>query len=391
VREAIEKGDPDICIEQRLCRQMVKSFNAEHAILYLTLDREVGKGLCWADAATAEGRAAPAPCEPCEIVISAAQQKRIQEKKKETLAEEEWKAPELAKTEGLIERVALPLLDGRRLAGVLDLHFDAARRQSHLASSHDPDKLEEWGKEIGSIYQRQKELEQKAEAEEQAEKGRLAMQAMGAMVFQTAHRLMNLTQSIRSLSIRIEAADSDEERETRLSELFTLIDSSSDVIKRPMEIARQMKEINPRPHRLHSLIDEVRSEVDIRGLSPARIEAPIPQDIVVLVDRDLILEAFRNIIHNAMKAMPDGGALIIDGALSDDGWEARITFADTGVGMSAEQIRAAKSGFVTTQRGAGLGVLVSILLLRAQNGNLDIESAPGKGTTVTITLPVGVS
>ena len=96
---------------------MVKSFNAEHPILYLTLDREVGKGLYWADAATAEGRAAP-QCEPCEIVISAAEQKRIQEKKKETLAEEEWKAPELAKTEGLIERVALPLLDGRRLAGV---------------------------------------------------------------------------------------------------------------------------------------------------------------------------------------------------------------------------------------------------------------------------------
>jgi signal transduction histidine kinase len=44
---------------------------------------------------------------------------------------------------------------------------------------------------------------------------------------------------------------------------------------------------------------------------------------------------------------------------------------------------------VTTQRGTGLGVLVSTLLLRAQNGNLDIESAPGKGTTVTITLPVG--
>jgi signal transduction histidine kinase len=391
VREAIEKGDPDICIEQRLCRQMVKSFNAEQAVLYLALDREVGKGLCWADAAAAEGRAAPTACEPCEIVISAAKQKRIQEKKKETLAEEEWKAPELAKTEGLIERVALPLLDGRRLAGVLDLHFDAARRQSHLASSHDPDKLEEWGKEIGSVYQRQKELEQKAEAEAQAEKGRLAMQAMGAMVFQTAHRLMNLTQSIRALSIHIEAADSEEAREARLSELFTLIDSSSDVIKRPMEIARQMKEINPRPHKLHLLIDEVRSEVDIRNLSPARIEAPIPHDIMALVDRDLILEAFRNVIHNAMKAMPDGGALTIDCALSDDGREARVTFTDTGVGMSAEQIRAAESGFVTTQRGTGLGVLVSRLLLRAQNGNLDIKSAPGKGTTVTITLPVGIS
>src|SRR5215470_8161293 len=391
VREAVERVDPDVRIEQRLCRQIVKSLTAERAILYLSLSREVGKGLCWADAAIAEGLPAPSPGEPCEFVIRAAEQRRIQERKKETLADEEWKAPELAKTEGLIERVALPLLDGRRLVGVLDMRFGASRRQSHLASPHDPDQLEEWGRKIGSVYQRQKELEQKAEAEAQAEKGRLAMQAMGAMVFQTAHRLMNLTQSIRSLSIHIEGAGSDGERETRMSELFKLIDSSSDVIKRPMEIARQMKEINPRPHKLHSLIDEVRSEADILGLSPrARVEAPIPHDIVVLVDRDLILEAFRNVVHNAMKAMPDGGALTNSGALSDDGREARITFADTGVGMSAEQIRAAKSGFVTTQRGTGLGVLVSLLLLRAQNGNLDIESAPGKGTTVTITLPVGI-
>ncbi len=385
VREALEKGDPDIRIEQRLCRQMVNSLNAEQAILYLALNREAGKGLCWADAATAEGLAAPAPSEPCEFVICAAEQSRIREKKKDTLDEDEWKAPELAKTEGLIERVALPLLVGSRIVGILDLHFGTARTLPYLASLPDLNQLEEWGKKIGRDYQRQKELEQKAEAEAQAEKGRLAMQAMGAMVFQTAHRLMNLTQTIRSLSIQIEAG------KAKLSDLFDLINSSSDVIKRPMETARQMNEINPRPHKLHSLIDESISEADIRSLSPASIEALIPHDILVMVDRDLSLEAFHNVIHNAMKAMPKGGALNIDGALSDDGREARITFTDTGVGMSAEQIRAAKSGFVTTQRGTGLGVLVSLLLLRAQNGNLDIESAPGKGTTVTITLPVGAS
>jgi len=388
VREALEKGDLNVRIEQRLCRQMVKSIDAERAILYLTSNRETGKGLHWADAATVEGVIAPAPAEPCEFVVRAAEQRKIQEKKKDKLAKEkEWRVPELAKTEGLIERVALPLLNGERLVGVLDLHFRTEREQPYLVSLHDPDQLEELGKKIGLVYQRQKELEQKAEVEAQAEKVRLTMQAMGAMVFQTAHRLMNLTQSIRSLSILIEAADSDNVRKARLSELFKLINSSPDVIKRPMEIARQMKEINPRPYNLHSLLAEARLEADIQSLSPARIQALIPHEIVVLVDHGLILEAFRNVIHNAMKAMPDGGALTINATLSDDGREARITFTDTGVGMSAEQIRAAKSGFVTTQMSTGLGVLVSLLLLRAQNGNLDIESAPGEGTTVTITLP----
>jgi signal transduction histidine kinase len=390
VRDALEKGDPGVPIEQRLCLQMVKSVNsisAERAVLYLASNRESGKRLYWADSAAAEGTIAPAPTEPCEFVIKAAEQREIQEKRKGKVAKEEWGDPELAKTEGLIERVAVPLQSGERLIGVLDLHFRTIRRRRLLVSWHDPAQLEKLGRKIGLVYQQQKELEHKAEVEAQVEKGRLAMQAMGAMVFQTAHRLLNLTQSIRSLSILIEAADSDDVRKEKLSELFKLSDSSTDVIKRPMEIARQMKEINPRPYNLHSLLAEARLEADIQSLSPARIEAMIPDEIVVMVDHGLIIEAFRNVVHNAMKAMPNGGALTINGALSDDGREARITFTDTGVGMNAEQIQAAKSGFVTTQRGTGLGVLVSLLLLRAQNGDLDIESAPGKGTTVTITLP----
>jgi signal transduction histidine kinase/GAF domain-containing protein len=386
VRDALEKGDLGVRIEQRLCRQMVKSINVERAVLYLAANREPGKRLYWADSAAAEGVIVPEPSEPCEFVVKAAEERKIQEKKK-NIAKEEWKVPELAKTEGLIERVALPLRDGERFAGVLDLHFSTTRRQSHLVSPHDPGQLTELGKKIGLVYQRQKELEQKAEVEAQAAKGRLATQAMGAMVFQTAHRLLNLIQSLRSLSTLIEAADSDSVRQERLSELFKLINSSSDVIKRPMEIARQMKEINPRPYNLHSLLAEARLEADIQSLSPALIEPLIPNEIVVMVEHGLIIEAFRNVIHNAMKAMPDGGALTINAALSDDGREARITFTDTGVGMSAEQIRAAKSGFVTTRGSTGLGVLVSLLLLRAQNGNLEIESAPGEGTTVTITLP----
>lgn len=386
VRDAIEKGDPDVRIEQRLCHQMIISINAERAILYLASNREPGMGLYWADSAAAEGVIAPEPGEPCEFVIKAAEERKLREKKK-NIAKEEWKVPELAKTEGLIERVALPLLDGERLVGVLDLHFRSIWRQSHLVSRHDPRQLTELGKKIGLVYQRQKDLEQKARVEAQAEKGRLAMQAMGAMVFQTAHRLLNLTQSIRSLSILIEAADSDNARKEKLSELFKLINSSSDVIRRPMDIARQMKEINPRQYNLHSLLAEARLEADIQSLSPARIQSLIPQEIIVLADHGLIIEAFRNVIHNAMKAMPEGGELAIDAILSDERREARIVFTDTGVGMSEEQILAAKSGFVTTQRGTGLGVLVSLLLLRAQNGDLDIESAPGEGTKVTITLP----
>jgi signal transduction histidine kinase len=55
--------------------------------------------------------------------------------------------------------------------------------------------------------------------------------------------------------------------------------------------------------------------------------------------------------------------------------------------MNDEQIRAALSGFLASPGGAGLGVMLSQLLIRAQGGDLRIKSSPGVGTDVIVTLP----
>ncbi len=387
VRAVLEKGDRHIPIERRLCRQMVDSFSILSATLYLAADDGRHPGLRWAASAARPEAAAPNPSEPDEMIHRAAYERRLQEKKKDKLSDEERRNPETAKTEGLLERISVPLRNGDRLAGVLDLHLRTIRKQSHLVALHNPERLEELARKIALVYQQQKELEQKTEAEAQAERGKLAVQAMGAMVFQTAHRLINLTQNIRSLSILIEAADSEAERRRRLSELFQQINSATARIKRPMEIARQMKEITTQPYNLHHLITEALLESDIRQhLRAPEISIRIPEQLVVLVDHDLIREAFRNIIHNAMKAMPQGGALSITAAASDDRRTVRTIFTDTGVGMNEEQIQAALSGFLATPGGTGLGVLLSRLFIRAQDGDLDIKSRPGVGTEVIVTL-----
>jgi signal transduction histidine kinase/GAF domain-containing protein len=384
VRDALEKGDSGVPIEQRLCRQIVKSFNFPSATLYLASN----SGLRWAMSAADPEDAEPQPSEPDEMILKAASEKKLQEKKKDKLSDEERRDPVTAKTEGLVERIALPLQNEDRLVGVLDMRISTIRTKSHLVALHNPERLEELARKIALVYQQQKELERKAEAEAQAEKGKLAVQAMGAMVFQTAHRLINLTQNIRSLSILIDAADTEAEQKARLSELSQQINSATARIKRPMEIARRMKEIAPKPYNLHNIVTEVLLESDIRQhlISP-EIFIRIPERLVALVDRDLIREAFRNTIHNAMKAMPNGGALTITGSLSDDRRTAQMIFADTGIGMNEEQIRAALSGFLETSDGAGLGVMLSQLLIRAQGGDLRIKSSPGKGTDVIVTLP----
>jgi|GEM_PF-2533306 len=387
VRDALEKGNRHIPLEERLCRQMLESYaDVQQVLFYVPSNRETKSGLRLAASLAGEGVATLAS-RPDEMVIKVAQQRRIHELRK-MLSDMELKNPETAKMEGLVERVALPLQNGESLIGVLDLRFRKVGRQSHLVAQYDPDLLEDLARKIALVYQQQKELERKAEAEVQAEKGRRAVQAMGAMVFQTAHRLINLTQTIRSLSILIEAAESEAERRQKFLDLVKLVNSATEGIKRPMEIAKQMKQISLRPYNLESLLAEATLEADIQHhFSSVSIQSPLPDDITVLVDHALIIEAFRNIIHNAMKAMPHGGRFTVSTALSDDRRTAQVIFTDNGVGMSEEQIQAALSGFVTTQNSTGLGVLVSRLLISAQNGELEIKSKPGIGTEVTITLP----
>jgi signal transduction histidine kinase len=384
VRDALEKGDCNISIERRLCRQIVESFNFPSATLYLPSN----DGLRWAASAADTEAATPQPSEPDEMIRTAASEKKLQEKKKDKLSDEERRDPVTAKTEGLVERIALPLRNEDRLVGVLDMQIRTIRTKSHLVALHDPERLEELARKIALVYQQQKELERKAEAEALAEKGKLAVQAMGAMVFQTAHRLINLTQNIRSLSILIDAAETEAEQKARLSELSQQINSATARIKRPMEIARRMREIAPKPYNLYNIVTEVLLESDLRQhLTAPEISIRIPEQLVALVDHDLIREAFRNTIHNAMKAMPNGGALTITASLIDDRRTAQIIFADTGVGMNEEKIQAALSGFLSSPGGAGLGVMLSQLLIRAQGGDLRIKSSPGKGTDVIVTLP----
>jgi signal transduction histidine kinase len=387
VREALERGDRSVPIEQRLCCKMVESCYAIKANLYLAPSDEKQISLRWVAGAAHCEDAVPkvitvsTPTEADEMLFEAAKNKTLREKRHE-LSGEEWSDPETAKTERLIERISLPLLNEDQLIGVLDLHYRVKRKKFPLVTGHDPKQLEELARKIILAYLQQKQLEE-------AEISKLGVQVMGAMFFQSGHRMVNLMQSIRSLSIQIEAATSDNERRERLSELFNLTKSATEGVKQQIDVARQMKDIRLRPCYLRSLVVEalLGSNLSQSQTSPD-VKLLVPEKMMVQVDQRLTQEAFRNIIHNSMKAMPQGGTLTISAESSNDQKVVHVTFADTGTGMSEEQIQKALSGFVATQSGMGLGVFVSLMMIRAQNGDMKIESAEGIGTNLTVSLPL---
>jgi two-component system NtrC family sensor kinase len=94
---------------------------------------------------------------------------------------------------------------------------------------------------------------------------------------------------------------------------------------------------------------------------------------------------------NAIDAMPKGGNLWIESALGRGGTTIVLTVRDDGAGIAPEVMPRIFEPFVTTKehgRGTGLGLAVSRGIVERHSGKISLQSELGKGTTVTITLPV---
>ncbi|MCX7666148.1 MAG: ATP-binding protein [Gemmataceae bacterium] len=102
-----------------------------------------------------------------------------------------------------------------------------------------------------------------------------------------------------------------------------------------------------------------------------------------------------NLIINARQAMPNGGRLRVDIRQNDETEMAEIRIADTGVGISPEQLRMIFEPFYTTKNpdenghgGTGLGLSVCRQIIEQHNGRIRVESVVGKGSTFTVKLPL---
>lgn len=107
-----------------------------------------------------------------------------------------------------------------------------------------------------------------------------------------------------------------------------------------------------------------------------------------------LLEVFVNLLQNAKSALPDGGTLDITTRLVKKSAELPqvvIDIRDTGYGIPAQNLGKIFDPFFTTKpvgKGPGLGLTVSYGIIKRHGGDIDVRSTVGKGTEVTVTLPV---
>jgi signal transduction histidine kinase len=104
-------------------------------------------------------------------------------------------------------------------------------------------------------------------------------------------------------------------------------------------------------------------------------------------DEGQLKQVFWNLARNALQAMPQGGTLRATLAKNSDN-RLRIAFADTGRGMSPEQVDQLFEPFSSTTGGTGLGLSIVYQIIRDHGGTINVRSLVGQGTTITVELPV---
>jgi signal transduction histidine kinase len=110
-------------------------------------------------------------------------------------------------------------------------------------------------------------------------------------------------------------------------------------------------------------------------------------DLAIEGDESLLRQAFLNLAQNAIQAMPGGGKLRILCAVGKDG-RVEVRVQDTGDGIPPEHLaRIFDLYFTTKKRGSGIGLSLVFRTVQLHNGDIDVESTVGTGTTFVIRLP----
>jgi two-component system sensor histidine kinase HydH len=100
-------------------------------------------------------------------------------------------------------------------------------------------------------------------------------------------------------------------------------------------------------------------------------------------------QVFLNLCLNAIEAMEHGGVLSVELSMDGEGNALKATVSDTGKGIEGEDlVHVFDPYFTTKQSGTGLGLAIVHKIMESHGGDVTVDSDPGKGTRVTIWLPV---
>jgi len=215
--------------------------------------------------------------------------------------------------------------------------------------------------------------------------------SLGRLAAGVAHEIRNPLSSIKGFATYFKERYRDNPDDQKTSEIMIQeVDRLNRVITQLLEFARppaiQKKRASLQSLIQHSLkmIERQASakEIQVRSYLPSEIKE-------VELDPDGINQVLLNLYLNAVEAMDQGGTLTVSLHRQERSPWVKVAVSDTGRGISREDLEHVFDPYFTTkQTGTGLGLAIVHKIIEAHGGEVKAESDVGRGTTVTVLLPV---
>jgi two-component system NtrC family sensor kinase len=149
-----------------------------------------------------------------------------------------------------------------------------------------------------------------------------------------------------------------------------------DPVRKQMNLSRVIEES----------LSLIQNKLKLNNIEVLNRMHPLPD---IMADPGHMKQVFINLMINACEAMENGGTLTIGSRCNEAENTVTVEIGDTGVGIASENLaRIFDPFFSTKEKGTGLGLSVVNGIISRHNGKVNIESAPGKGTHLQITLPI---
>ena len=217
--------------------------------------------------------------------------------------------------------------------------------------------------------------------------------AAGTLAAGVAHEVNNPLASISSLIQILQTRDGvDTETREMLRLISTQIARITQVLRDMMDFAR----VRPTARTALEINRVIEASIRLasfdKGFQRLRLSCDVPGDAPpVFADEDQLQQVFLNLLLNARDAMPDGGEIEIRAYYDSHAGEITVEINDTGVGIKPEDRAHVFDPFFTTKAagtGTGLGLAVCYGIVTAYGGRITIGPNNGRGTRVSVTLPV---
>jgi PAS domain S-box-containing protein len=220
------------------------------------------------------------------------------------------------------------------------------------------------------------------------------LRALGQLASGVAHNFNNILAAILGHAQLMKRESTDERLTARLDIIENAALDGAQTVKRIQGFGLQKSDEGYETFDVNQLLQDSTTltrarwqhEAQARGLT-YDVALDLREVPVVRGAASELREVFVNIILNALDAMPQGGRLRI--ASKQKNGYVRVTFSDSGLGMTREVRQRIFEPFFSTKgvTGMGLGLAVSYSIVERHGGDIDVRSIPGRGTTFTISLP----